>query len=119
MRASRSSIQCRIFVFHSVGTILRTGTLGRLQRSSTRRGTDETSCANVAANPRRFGAAGDSTSIYPSGDHKPMVLLLFRSAGVMLSGALVAPSNHATCTYAVAAPRTTFMQRSFEKRQDS
>jgi hypothetical protein len=29
MRASKSSSQCRIFLFHSGGTIWRTGTLGQ------------------------------------------------------------------------------------------
>jgi hypothetical protein len=35
MRASKSSIQCRIFFFHSVGTILRTEALGQFEGART------------------------------------------------------------------------------------
>jgi len=36
------------------------------KRSSTRPGAVETSCGNVAANPRRFCVVGDRVSIYPN-----------------------------------------------------
>ena len=46
------------------------------KRSSARPGAVETSCFDVAANPRRFlGDLGDSRLFYPSGGYKPMVWL--------------------------------------------
>src|ERR1700735_3253164 len=56
--------------------ILRTGTFNPCsvrRRSTARPGTVETSCWNVAANPRRFLRRWGLDPFYPSGGHKPMV----------------------------------------------
>src|SRR5258708_20998317 len=53
-------LRCRNFKSAALGPLVSP------QRSSARPGTVETSCGNVAANPRRFCVVGDSVSIDPN-----------------------------------------------------
>jgi hypothetical protein len=64
MRASKSSIQCRIFFFHSVGTIWRTGTLGQFESAQAPfRARSRRLAGMLRQTQGAFTPLGDSTSI--------------------------------------------------------
>src|SRR6266849_6387502 len=103
MRASKSSSQsgfsCSILVVRSGAP----GPLVSSQRSGTRLGTAETSCGNVAANPRRFCVVGDSglyLAEWPVQTNGAATILSGRTNAAHL---LVLPRNLAACTIADAA----------------
>src|SRR4051812_13673355 len=106
MRASRSSIMCRIFCFHRAGMIWRTGALGRFEGAeSAPPGTLETSCLDVAANPRRFYGLGDSRFFYPSRRQNPMVRPTILMVTPNAITAFLAPETQRACPRPAAPPR--------------
>src|ERR1700712_1844371 len=116
IRASRSRKKFRIFCFQCGGTIWRTGTLGQFASVPRRPGAVETSCFEVAANPRRFYGSlddlGDSRLFYPSGGHKPMLPLAILMVSTNAAPGIFADCGRRACTRGPLPPRRLQPNRS-------
>src|SRR5512140_2517496 len=88
MRASKSSIQCRIFLFHSAGTILRTEALGQFESAQAPGRAPSRRLAGMLRQTQgAFALLGTHSLSSRAGAINQWSGSRFRSAGLMLSRA--------------------------------